>query len=253
MNQPRIIEVDAGNVEEYGFFCIKNKKHPGYRAKADWLGQRFSEGLKIQLLASDQLKPLGFIEYTPSEAAWRGIRLEGYLFIHCLYLGRKADREQGWGSRLIQKCIDDARAQHKKGVAVLSGDAGWLADRSIFLKNGFVLADEKPPAYQLMVYPLTDDPLPRFPQNDQPPRRKGFHLLYANQCPFHQQSAEAILNVAADHGYEVQVTELTTAEAAQQAPSPYGVFNLLYDGRLVAEHYISATRFRNILKKELQL
>jgi hypothetical protein len=36
-----VITVDSGNVEELGFFCVKNKKHPGYIAKLSWLQQRF--------------------------------------------------------------------------------------------------------------------------------------------------------------------------------------------------------------------
>jgi hypothetical protein len=39
-------------------------------------------------------------------------------------------------------------------------------------------------------------------------------------------------------------------EEAQAAPSPYAVFNLIYDGRLLADHYISETRLMNILRKE---
>ena len=46
---------------------------------------------------------------------------------------------------------------------------------------------------------------------------------------------------------------ITEAEKeAKNAPSGYGVFNLLHDGKLLEDHYLSATRFKNILKKELK-
>jgi len=51
---------------------------------------------------------------------------------------------------------------------------------------------------------------------------------------------------------ELHVTELKTAEEAQNAPSLYATFNLVYNGTLLADHYISNTRFKNILKKELK-
>ena len=55
----------------------------------------------------------------------------------------------------------------------------------------------------------------------------------------------------ADFEVDLQVEKLTTAEEAKSAPSGFGVFSLMHDGQLVEDHYLSATRFRNILKKEL--
>ena len=43
------------------------------------------------------------------------------------------------------------------------------------------------------------------------------------------------------------ITELTTPAEAQMAPSPYAVFTLIRNGRILADHYISKTRFMNIL------
>ena len=43
------------------------------------------------------------------------------------------------------------------------------------------------------------------------------------------------------------------AEARERMPSPYGVISLVYQGRLLADHPISATRFKNILQKDLKL
>jgi len=36
-----IITVNSDNVEEFGFFCVKNKKHRDYIAKLKWLHHRF--------------------------------------------------------------------------------------------------------------------------------------------------------------------------------------------------------------------
>jgi hypothetical protein len=49
----------------------------------------------------------------------------------------------------------------------------------------------------------------------------------------------------------LQTTKIESAEKAQHAPSGFGVFALVKDGKLLEDHYISETRFKTILKKEL--
>ncbi len=50
---------------------------------------------------------------------------------------------------------------------------------------------------------------------------------------------------------KIKITEIKTAKDAQNAPSIYTSFNLIYNGKLLADHYISARRFENIIKKEV--
>ena len=45
------------------------------------------------------------------------------------------------------------------------------------------------------------------------------------------------------------MVDLESWSDAQDAPTPYAVFALIYDGRLLADHQISRTRFRNIMDK----
>jgi len=45
------------------------------------------------------------------------------------------------------------------------------------------------------------------------------------------------------------VVDLKSPADAQDAPTPYAVFAVIYDGQLLADHQISRTRFRNIMKK----
>ncbi len=49
-----------------------------------------------------------------------------------------------------------------------------------------------------------------------------------------------------------QMVELRTYRDAQNAPTPYAAFAVIYNGQLLADHQISATRFRNIMNKVLQ-
>ncbi|MEZ5197460.1 MAG: YoaP domain-containing protein [Bacteroidales bacterium] len=55
---------------------------------------------------------------------------------------------------------------------------------------------------------------------------------------------------AKEYGLDLQVTILKTAKEAQEAPSGYGTYSLVYKGKLLSDHYISNTRFKNILNKE---
>ena len=60
-----IIDVQARNVKETGFFCYMSKrKTEGWRRKLLWLKARFAEGLKIKML---KLPERGFIEYIPGD------------------------------------------------------------------------------------------------------------------------------------------------------------------------------------------
>jgi hypothetical protein len=52
-------------------------------------------------------------------------------------------------------------------------------------------------------------------------------------------------------GLKLNISILDSAKKAQQAPSGYGVYSLVYDGKLLADHYISNTRFKNIITKEI--
>ena len=89
----RIVEVTPDNALKETFFCIKDKKKDGFKDKLQWFEKRYKEGLKIKILKSDEDKMIGFIEYVPAKNAWRPIDADNYLFIHCLYIYSKKERE----------------------------------------------------------------------------------------------------------------------------------------------------------------
>ncbi|HLE92221.1 MAG TPA: hypothetical protein VI753_13810, partial [Anaerolineales bacterium] len=119
-NKFEIKTVDAGNVDETGFFCYMSKrKEPGYKQKRDWLEARFAEGMKIKILHENGGRDVAFIEYIPGEYAWRAVHAPGYMVIHCLWVVGKG-KGKGYGSCLTKECMDDARAQKMHGVAMLT-------------------------------------------------------------------------------------------------------------------------------------
>jgi hypothetical protein len=61
-----------------------------------------------------------------------------------------------------------------------------------------------------------------------------------------------IVEIAKDrYGIEPRVVEYRSYKQAQNAPWPYAVAGLLYDGKLYADHTISGTRFRLIMEREI--
>ena len=247
-----IVTVTPENALQETFFCIKDKKRDGFKDKLKWFEKRFKEGLTIKILKNDSDKMIGFIEYVPAKYAWRPIDANNYMFIHCTYIYSKKERQKGHGALLIAEAEKDAKKNGMDGVCVMTSDGGWLANKSLFEKNGFKRIESKD-RFELMAKTWNEnEPLPKLIDwTEQHEKYKGWHLLYADQCPWNEKSVAALLNVAMDHEIDLKVTKLETVEQAKNGPSGFGVFSLLYNGKLIDDHYLSATRFRNILAKEL--
>jgi hypothetical protein len=255
MNSPTsIITLTPENYTEYGCRCFLNPKHEGHLKKLDWLKERLAEGLTIKhLFIEGEKNPIGFIEYVPGEYAWRAVDASGYMFIHCIWINSKKYKEKGHGSLLVNQCIEDAGKDGKYGVAVVTSNGPFIAGKELFLKNRFEIA-EKAGNYELMVLKLKEGPLPKFTDwQQQLDKYQGLNIIYSKQCPWVARSIPELKEIAAKRGPELKITELETAAQAQNAPSIYSVFNLVHDGKLIIDHYVSTTRFHNILKKELKL
>lgn len=239
----KIVTVDTSNVAERGFFCYKSKpKSAGYQQKLAWLKQRFAEGMRIKILYEGQ-RSVGFIEYIPGEFAWRAVEAPNYLLIHCIWVVGKG-KKKGYGSRLLNECVEDAREMGKRGVAMVTSSRPWLAGKKLFLKNGFEVVDQAPPSFELLVKRFDDHaPLPAFPQDwDERASRygAGLTIVYADQCPYINDAVQQYVELAEERGVEAHVVKLMSGREVQDAaPSPYGVFNVVYhDGGLVTCRYL---------------
>jgi ribosomal protein S18 acetylase RimI-like enzyme len=134
-----IVSINAENLAQHpGAICFINPKNPSFPLKIEWIKQRFSEGLRIKLLYTDDRKKVaGFIEYVPGEYAWRAVSANGYMFIHCLWIYPNENKNKGFGTQLIEECIEDARQNNCNGVVVVTSKNAFMANSSLFLKNGF--------------------------------------------------------------------------------------------------------------------
>lgn len=251
MESLEFTEVTHENAIKESMFCIKNPKYPGFELKQNWLKERNKEGLKLKLLKNHD-ETVGFIEYVPIENAWRPVKGKNYLFIHCMWVYPKKNYNQGYGSKLLQHCIEEAKQNKMNGVASIVSKGSWMTDKALFLKNGFEVVDAKD-RFELVVKKINDSSLPEFAdwENEQQ-KYQGLNLIYANQCPLFLKPVEDMKATAKEFGLELKISILDSAKKSQQAPSGYGVYSLVYNGKLLSDHYISNTRFKNILTKELK-
>ncbi len=254
MSDVIIINIDKDNISEYPPRCFLNPKNEGYQTKLEWLKKRFSEGLKIkQLYLEKEGKCIGFIEYIPGENAWRAVDAKGYLFIHCIWISPNNIKNKGYGSLLVKECIKDAEAEGKNGVAVITSEGPFMAGKDLFLKNGFKSIESANPSYELMIKTLKTGSLPKINNwEKQLSKYKGLNIIYSNQCPWVARSIKEIKEIADNKNLKLKITELKTAKQAQEAPSIYASFSLVYDGKLLVDHYISKKRFENIINKEIK-
>jgi hypothetical protein len=250
----KIVDVNESNIDEHPPVCFLNPKNVGYQTKREWLLKRFPEGLKIKLLYLEgEKKPIGFIEYVPGEYAWRAVDASGYMFIHCIWVSPNKHKEQGYGSILIQECLKVAEAEGKYGVAAITSEGPFMAGKDLFGKNGFTSIASAKPSFKLMCKTMKEGPLPKF--RDWQKRLDGYqglNIVYSDQCPWVSRFIAELGDVIKDKNLDIKITELTTASEAQNAPSIYAIFNLVNNGKLLADHYISNTRFLNIINKELK-
>ena len=234
-----IIDVNLDNVDKLGFFCrMSKKKTDGNQQKLKWLKERFNEGLKIKLL---ELPERGFIEYIPGEYAWRSVDAKRYLFIHCLWVVGKS-KGKGFGDVLLEECISEAKQLKMKGVAALVSDGNWMANKKIFIKNGFEIIDEAEPSFYLIAKKFKKVANPSFVNNweaNQKKHKTGLTIFKTDQCPYLDDAVTTMKKYADENKIPLKVIELKSAqEVREKSPSPHGTFNIVYEGKLLSYYYL---------------
>ncbi len=253
----QVIDINQNNYRQLPICGIKDTEHEGRIQKINWLNTYFKKAMKAKLLLAEKKLQFGYIEYLPGQYAWRGVEADGYMFIHCIWTHLKKYQNKGYGGLLLQACIKDAKKEKTKGVAVVARQKPWLANSQIFLKHGFKIIDTAPPDYELLVKKFNKSaPNPKFKNNwDKKLKKygKSLTIIIANQCPYTIRHANKIVDMARKkYKLKPQIVHIKTYRQAQNAPTPYAVFAVIYNGRLLADHQISSSRFRNIMEKILE-
>jgi len=235
-----ILTVTAETVEQHGFFCkMSARKTEAWRAKRDWLQARFAEGLQMRLLGDGER---GFVEFMPGDLAWRAIDLAADLVvIHCLWVVGKS-KGKGFSGLLLDQVETWARDQGFRGVAALTSSGNWLIGREVLERRGYVSVDQAAPGFDLMLNAFAPGPLPRLSggwQAKTAAMGPGVSVLRSAQCPYLQDAAEHAGRAAQRLGLPFTDRVLTTAAQLRDlSPTPYGVFALACDGRLLSSTYM---------------
>jgi GNAT superfamily N-acetyltransferase len=250
----QVLEITPDSLCNAPLCGIRNPEHEGRLAKERWLKTALRKGLKARVLLTEKGIQFGYVESLPGEHAWRGVQADGYLFVHCVWTYFRKYQGKGRGRQLIQGCLDDARKAGMKGVATVARKRPWLAGSALFVKSGFEVVDTAPPDYELLVKKLDRSaPNPRF-RGDWGRRLKrygsGLTIIRAEQCPHSIRFAEKVAAMAkTSYGLKPRVVTLRTWREAQGAPTPFAVFAVIYDGELLADHHISARRFKTLMDR----
>ncbi len=251
MSHYEIIDTNADTIEGCSLCRYQHANNLGYRRKMSWLKKRYAEGLRYKVLRAEKFGNIGMIEYALGNHAWRPVEAEGYLVIHCLMVNSQ-HTGKGLGTLLLGSCLRDAKKSKCRGVAVVTSSDSFMAKRDLFIKAGFVSVDAAPP-YELLVKKLKKTaPDPRFIEDRGGLLKrysKGLTILAADQCPMVPKCVDDIAAMSSRLGLKAKVVQLTSAEASRELPTPYGVFSILYDGKLIADRPVSGTRFWFIMRK----
>lgn len=215
----RFIDITSENIASEHLCCIirTKKPHPGVETKRAWLRDRLGEGHVFRKLDE---KACVFIEYAPLESAWVPIVGDNYIYIYCLWV-LSENKGKGYGRRLMESCITDAKAQGKSGVCMLGAkkQKAWLSDQSFAKKFGFEMVDETENGYELLALSF-DGTKPRFAENAKKETidSKKLIVYYDAQCPFIPGRIESNRKFCEENGIDADFIEVDSLEKAKNLP-----------------------------------
>ena len=254
----QIFDLTPENTADYGVCGYKDtKKHLELRRKIDWIKEYYPKGLRIKALLSKKGGYQGMLEYIPSKYTHRPVNAEGYMFIHCIFVGFKKEfKGKGYASSLIDECIKDAKETKMHGVAVVTRKGSFMAKKDIFIKKGFVLVDKAEPDFQLLVLKFSQkatDPKFKDLKSNLENYEESLFILRSVQCPYTEKNVKAIMESAKNKFHlEANLIDLKDASEVQNTPCAFGSFCLIHNGEILSHHPVGNTRFENIMKKRIK-
>lgn len=246
-----LIRLTRENLDKEHICCaISNNKDPQVSSKKSWLSERLDEGL-VFLRSVERGKC--FIEYIPAENAWVPIEAGGYMHINCFWVSGSL-KGHGYSNELLNSCIEDAKAQGRKGLTVISSPKKmpFLSDPKYLAYKGFLVADTAEPNFTLMYLPFEENaPVPKFREQAKRPHisENGFVLYYTNGCPFTAKYVPVIEACAEQNGIPFKSIHIESREAAQNAPAAWTNYALFYNGEYVTNEILSEKKFLALVEK----
>lgn len=257
MDDIKIINLTPENIAEYGVCGYKDvKKHVELRKKIEWFTAYYPKGLRTKVVFSNKGGYQGMLEYIPGKYAHRPVEADGYMFIHCLFVGFKNEyKGKGLATLLLDECIAEAKELKMHGLAVVTRKGPFMVHNDIFLKKGFQIVDKAQPDFDLLVLKFEEKSKdPGFIKNREEQLNKyvdGLTIMRSAQCPYTEKNVNAIIESAKKMNIKTTLVDLTDANAVQNTPCAFGSFCIIYNGKIISHHPVSNTRFENIMKSEI--
>lgn len=243
------INLTPDNLEEEHLSCLirVKKKNPGIEAKRRWLAERLGEGHVFRKLNSNAAV---FIEYAPLETAWVPVVGDHYYYLYCLW---SAEKGNGYGSALMEYCLEDARKSGRSGVCMLgaSKQKGWLSDQSFAKKYGFQTVDTTENGYELLALSF-DGTYPHFAQNAKSMRipEKELTIYYDVQCPYTYSSINQVKKYCAQNEVPVHFVEVDSLRMAKELPCVFNNYAVFYKGKFKTVNLLDTASLKRILNKK---
>ena len=244
------IDLTPENIAREHLCCIIRTKtaHPGVEAKRRWLAQRLTEGHMFRKL---DIKGCAFIEYAPLETAWVPVEGENYYYIYCLWV-QGEPKGHGFGRRLMESCLADARARGRSGVCMLGAakQKAWLSDQSFAQKYGFQTVDVTEDGYELLALSF-DGTVPHFAPNArrQAIENKELTIYYDDQCPYIHQRIEKLREYCGANGIPASFRHVETLAQAKALPCVFNNWAAFCDGKFVTVNQLDGPAVAKLLKK----
>ena len=247
--EAEFINLTSENIDTEHLCCIirSKKPHPGVEAKRRWLSERLREGHVFRKLDA---KGCCFIEYAPVETAWVPVLGDKFYYIYCLWVSGEF-KGKGYGKRLMEYCIADAKAKGKSGICMLGAkkQKAWLSDQAFAKKYGFQVVDETAGGYELLALSF-DGTVPQFAPNAKKEEipEKTLTVYYDRQCPYIVQTLEKLKSHCETADIPADFIEVDTLEKAKNLPCVFNNWAVFHNGKFVTVNLLDPASLGRLLK-----
>ncbi|MDF2674352.1 MAG: acetyltransferase [Clostridiales bacterium] len=248
--EEQFINLTLENIEKEHICCaISDKKHQaGVDIKKKWLQARIKEGHIFRKLNQ---KGKVFIEYAPLETAWVPVEGDNYIYIYCLWVSGSF-KNKGYGKKLLQYCIDEAKDQKKSGICVISSNKKkpFLSDKKFMEKNDFKVVDKIGEEYELLALSF-DGSNPRFKSNakKQTIDMKELVVYYGLQCPYIPNCVKEIKTYCDANKVKINFVKIDTLEKAKNVPCVFNNWAVFYNREFKTLHLLNEGYIKKLLEK----
>ncbi len=247
---PEFITITPENLPDQHLCCAisDGKSMPGMETKRRWLADRLAEGHVFRKL---DVRGKVFIEYAPLESAWTPVEGKGYLYIYCLWVSGKF-KGQGHAGRLLQSCIDDAKAGKRAGVCAVASKKkrAFLSDGAFLKAHGFTVADTFGDGYELLALSL-DGTLPKFATSVTKPKSKPgkaeWSIYYSDQCPFIPGVMKRLRTFCEESGISAEFIHVDSRKKAKSVPGPFTNWAICRQGKYITHQPMLPDQFKKML------